>query len=265
MNAVKGPENSAEETINRMIQTYEKDLLRLCCTYLKDVSLAEDAVQETFLKAYKHLHAFRGESSEKTWLIRIAINACRDVQRTNWFRNLPRMVNLDAVQVTQELEIGSELVAEIMKMQSRYVDETGIYQAGISPIPEAYVGVIRVPVTIPVTGSVTQLRGEAEFEGYRAKAELRLSEVDISGEILVTPESVLETADRPPEADVQGYALLADGVLVSDSWGARVWSAEDGAYRFEVRYALPESTQSLALRPVYRDGTMPEGEDIVLR
>lgn len=146
-----------------------------------------------------------------------------------------------------------------------YVDETGIYQAGISPIPEAYVGVIRVPVTIPVTGSVTQLRGEAEFEGYSAKAELRLSEVDISGEILVTPESVLETADRPPEADVQGYALLADGVLVSDSWGARVWSAEDGAYRFEVRYALPESTQSLALRPVYRDGTMPEGEDIVLR
>ena len=127
MNAVKGPENSAEETINRMIQTYEKDLLRLCCTYLKDVSLAEDAVQETFLKAYKHLHAFRGESSEKTWLIRIAINACRDVQRTNWFRNLPRMVNLDAVQVTQELETGSELVAEIMKMQSRYREVIFMY------------------------------------------------------------------------------------------------------------------------------------------
>lgn len=127
MNAVKGPDNSAEERIDRMIKAYEKDLLRLCCAYLKDVSMAEDAVQETFLKAYRHLHAFRGESSEKTWLIRIAINVCRDMQRTNWFRNLPRMVNLDAVQVTQEIEVGSGLVAEIMKLQNRYREVIFMY------------------------------------------------------------------------------------------------------------------------------------------
>ena len=42
--------------------------------YLKDRTLAEDAVQETFMKAYKSLPHFRGDCSEKTWLTRILIN-----------------------------------------------------------------------------------------------------------------------------------------------------------------------------------------------
>ena len=97
MNIVKGPDNQPEERIRQMIQTYEKDLLRLCRVYVKDAATAEDAVQETFVKAYRSLNRFRGESCEKTWLIRIAINVCRDIQRTAWFRNLGRMVNLDDV------------------------------------------------------------------------------------------------------------------------------------------------------------------------
>lgn len=75
MEVVKGPDNNVD-LISQWIRTYEKDLLRLCCVYLKDVSLAEDAVQETFLKAYSHLPSFRGNSSPKTWLVRIAINVC---------------------------------------------------------------------------------------------------------------------------------------------------------------------------------------------
>ena len=80
MDGVTGPGNRPEERISQMIKTYEKDLLRLCRVYLKEESLAEDAMQETFIKAYKNLHTFRGESSEKTWLFRIAINVCRDMQ-----------------------------------------------------------------------------------------------------------------------------------------------------------------------------------------
>ena len=74
MEVVKGPDNNVD-LISQWIRTYEKDLLRLCCVYLKDVALAEDAVQETFLKAYSHLPSFRGNSSPKTWLVRIAISA----------------------------------------------------------------------------------------------------------------------------------------------------------------------------------------------
>ena len=66
----------AAAEIKRMLDEYGAGLLRLCCLYLKDFSLAEDALQETFLNAFRGLDAFQGRSSEKTWLTRIAINAC---------------------------------------------------------------------------------------------------------------------------------------------------------------------------------------------
>ncbi len=119
MDIVKGPDNRLEERIGQMIQTYEKDLLRLCCMYLKDRTTAEDAVQETFVKAYRNLKNFRGESNEKTWLVRIAINVCKDMQRTAWFQNLGRMVNLDDVKLPQETEVRSEVVEQIMSLPKK--------------------------------------------------------------------------------------------------------------------------------------------------
>ena len=75
-----------------MIHRYEKELLRLCCVMLQDAALAQDAVQETFFKAYRGLSRFKGDCSEKTWLIRIAINTCRDMQRSAWHRHTDRHV-----------------------------------------------------------------------------------------------------------------------------------------------------------------------------
>lgn len=127
MNIVKGPDNQPEERIRQMIQTYEKDLLRLCRVYVKDTATAEDAVQETFVKAYRSLNRFRGESCEKTWLIRIAINVCRDIQRTAWFRNLGRMVNLDDVKIPQEMQVKSEVVDQIMRMPKKLREVVLLY------------------------------------------------------------------------------------------------------------------------------------------
>ena len=129
MDGVKGPGNRPEERISQMIKTYEKDLLRLCRVYLKEESLAEDAMQETFIKAYKNLHTFRGDSSEKTWLFRIAINVCRDMQRTSWFRNISRMVSLDSVQIQQpqKSEISHALMDEIMRLPKKYREVILLY------------------------------------------------------------------------------------------------------------------------------------------
>lgn len=118
MEVVKGPDNNVD-LISQWIRTYEKDLLRLCCVYLKDVALAEDAVQETFLKAYSHLPSFRGNSSPKTWLVRIAINVCKDMSRSAWFRLFRNTVELDKIQIVApegNHEVHSDLVAEIMKL-----------------------------------------------------------------------------------------------------------------------------------------------------
>ena len=95
MEVVQGPDNNREEWLNRMVWQYEKDLLRMCCVYLRDASLAQDAAQETFLRAYKGLSAFRGDSSEKTWLVQIAINVCKDFRKSAWYRFVDRRVSID--------------------------------------------------------------------------------------------------------------------------------------------------------------------------
>lgn len=78
--------------LNDAIARWEKPLLRLCYAYLCDTAMAEDAVQETFLKAWRNYGRFRGEAEERTWLTRIAINTCKDLLKSAWFRNTDRSV-----------------------------------------------------------------------------------------------------------------------------------------------------------------------------
>jgi RNA polymerase sigma-70 factor (ECF subfamily) len=76
---------------------YGPALLRMCYVYLKDRALAEDAVQETLIKAYLHYGSFHGDSSEKTWLTRIAVNTCRSTQRRFWWRRVDRRVTPESL------------------------------------------------------------------------------------------------------------------------------------------------------------------------
>lgn len=73
--------------LERIVNEYGDALLRMCFLYLKDHAMAEDAVQETFLRAFRHQDGFRGESSVKTWITRIAINVCKDMLTDPWARH----------------------------------------------------------------------------------------------------------------------------------------------------------------------------------
>ncbi len=82
------------ERLTELMREHGNAIFRMCYMHLHDVQLAEDAAQETFLKAYRHLGSFRGECSEKTWLTGIAINVCRDLLRTAWLRQVDRSVDI---------------------------------------------------------------------------------------------------------------------------------------------------------------------------
>ena len=81
-----------QEYLDDIITRWEKPMLRLCFAYLCDTALAEDAVQETFFKAWKSYDRFSGKAAEKTWLTRIAINTCKDLMKSAWSRNTDRSV-----------------------------------------------------------------------------------------------------------------------------------------------------------------------------
>ena len=120
METVKGPD-SKEERMEHMVTLYQLPLLRLCIMYLHDEELAKDAVQETFIKAYRNLDGFRAESSEKTWLTRIAINTCKNISRSGWFRHMDRSVTPDmmAGQPAPADREDAELTVEIMNLPVR--------------------------------------------------------------------------------------------------------------------------------------------------
>lgn len=86
-----------EQALIQLMSQHKTQLMRMAYMYLGDLSLAEEAVQDTFLKAYAHMERFRGEASEATWLTRIAINTCKDVRRTAWFRTRSKAVALESV------------------------------------------------------------------------------------------------------------------------------------------------------------------------
>ena len=85
-------QDQRKEWLNSLVTRWEKPLLRLCFAFLCDTALAEDAVQETFFKAWKGGDRFRRDSSEKTWLTRIAVNTCKDLRKSAWVRNTDRSV-----------------------------------------------------------------------------------------------------------------------------------------------------------------------------
>ena len=84
-----------DEWLSELMQTYGDDILRLCYVILQDRTLAEDASQEVFLKAYKRLHTLRQREYAKTWLVSIAVNTCRDQLRASWLRHTDRSVSLE--------------------------------------------------------------------------------------------------------------------------------------------------------------------------
>ena len=129
METVKGPCRSAEEEITRLVETHQLALLRLCFAYLHDRALAEDAVQETFVKAYRKLDQFQGKANVKTWLSSIAVNCCRDMRRGSWFRHVDRSISIDQLPISAEETITPDdtVSVEVMNLPIRLREVVLLY------------------------------------------------------------------------------------------------------------------------------------------
>ena len=61
-----------------LVEKYQRKLARLLSRYVRDAAEVEDVTQEAFIKAYRALPAFRGDSAFYTWLYRIGINTAKN-------------------------------------------------------------------------------------------------------------------------------------------------------------------------------------------
>ena len=105
------------EEAERMVETYSDLILRLSCTWLRSTQDAEDVCQTVFLKVLESGRAFDSPAHEKAFLIRTAINVCKDELKAARRRN----VNLDACaeQAAPE-QTGGEVRDAVAALDEKY-------------------------------------------------------------------------------------------------------------------------------------------------
>lgn len=129
MSSIKGPDHAQNRQFEQIVNQYQRTLLRMCYLYLRDKTLAEDAVQETFIKVYKNLQTFRGDGSEKSWIMRIAMNTCHDIRRSRWFKLIDPHYTLDTLPEASEpfKQEEEDLVEEIMQLPHKLREVVLLY------------------------------------------------------------------------------------------------------------------------------------------
>jgi RNA polymerase sigma-70 factor (ECF subfamily) len=70
--------NGAEASFELLVRTHTPAVWRLARSILRDDHEAEDAVQDTFVNAYRGLRGYRAEASPRTWLLSICYRTCMD-------------------------------------------------------------------------------------------------------------------------------------------------------------------------------------------
>ena len=79
----------------RAVEKYADTIRRVCFMHLKNYSDVEDVFQEVFLKYILHDDPFESDAHEKAWLIRVAINACKDMFKSFFRRKVCSLEDID--------------------------------------------------------------------------------------------------------------------------------------------------------------------------
>ncbi|NMB95342.1 MAG: sigma-70 family RNA polymerase sigma factor [Clostridiaceae bacterium] len=99
----KGDINAFE----KLIETYQKKVFNIAFGMLNNYDDANDVAQEVFIRIYKSIKNFKGESSFSTWLYRITTNACLDELRKRKNKNV---VSIDEDILFEEGEVTRQIV-----------------------------------------------------------------------------------------------------------------------------------------------------------
>ena len=105
-------QHGSEEAFTELVTAYQSHVYNLCYRMLGDAESAEDAAQETFLRAYQHLHRYDQKRPFATWLLSIAAHYCIDRLRRRKFsftsidedgdRQAPELPDADAAGPEEE-------------------------------------------------------------------------------------------------------------------------------------------------------------------
>lgn len=111
----------SENEINRAVDEYADMIKRVCFYHLKNETDTEDVFQNVFLKYMLHEEPFFDREHERAWLLRVAINACRDYLRNFFRRNVVPMEMLEET-IAAEPENHREVLETVLSLPDKYKD-----------------------------------------------------------------------------------------------------------------------------------------------
>ena len=111
----------SEEKVNDAIEKYADMVKRICFYHLKNPTDTEDVFQNVFLKYMLHDAPFFDEEHEKAWLIRVAINACKDHLKSFFLRNTIPLEHLEEIAATTP-EDHRDVLEAVLSLPVRYKD-----------------------------------------------------------------------------------------------------------------------------------------------
>lgn len=118
-----------------LVLKYQRKIMRLLSRMVRDTAEVEDVAQETFIKAYRALGQFRGESAFYTWLYRIAINTARNWQSAAGRRpNAANAIENEEGETFDQIDSLSDISTPESVMVSRQIAET--VNEAIAALPE---------------------------------------------------------------------------------------------------------------------------------
>jgi RNA polymerase sigma-70 factor, ECF subfamily len=198
-------EQLVEDTFSEVSDRYRRELLAHCYRMLGSVHEAEDLVQETFLRAWRSFHGFEGRSSLRTWLYRIATNACLTALESRNRRPLPTGLGYPSIDPSAPL-----------------VEQTEV--PWLEPVPDTLVGIgtnrpAADPATVVADRESVRLAFVAALQYLppRQRAVLVLREVlglpaaEVAG-ILDTSTAAVNSSLQRARAQLDQAGLTADEI-----------------------------------------------------
>lgn len=120
----------SEQLYTEYVRQYTDSMLRIAVNYCRQLSDAEDIVQEAFLKLYETDTPFTDTGHVRRWLIRVTINICKNHLSSAWRRRMQPMG-------FQELELAADHAAATDTWMSGYGEASALFEA-VAALPEKY-------------------------------------------------------------------------------------------------------------------------------
>ena len=129
MKSVEATVDARERTLERLMTDYGNSVVRVCFLFLKDRQLAQDASQEAFIKAWRAVDSLREDGAEKAWLMKIAVNTCRNILRSRYFKMVDRRISTDELPepAAEDRQQDDSLLQEVLRLPDKYRQAVVLY------------------------------------------------------------------------------------------------------------------------------------------